>query len=135
MKNITNYLNDNKSYALDIVRVTVGLMMLYHGLEVFDSSKIQEYSQWDSIKNSGSPLFMAYLGKGAEFLIGALLTLGFFTRLASLLMVCTMAFITFKIGNGQFWYGDQHPFMFVLLGVIYLFLGGGQLSIDNYFKK
>jgi putative oxidoreductase len=46
-----------------------------------------------------------------------------------------MLYITFFVGNGVFWYGDQHPFMFVLLGIIYLFNGGGVFSIENLLTK
>ena len=135
MKNSSDFLTHNQHNALAIVRIVTGLMMIYHGVEVFDGTKIQEYSQWDSLKSTGFPMAMAYLGKGSELLIGILFSLGLFTRFAAFLMIFTMLYITFKIGNGQFWYADQHPFMFVLVGVIYLFLGENKFSFDNYFSK
>ncbi len=110
--------------------------MAYHGLEVFDHSQIVEYSKWDTVKNLPAPLLIAYVGKGLELLTGVCFVLGFFTRLAALLMAIDMLFICFRIGNGKFWYEDQHPFLFVLLAVLFFFTGPGKWSIDSVvFKK
>ncbi len=122
--------------GLVIVRIVIGLLMAYHGLEVFDNAKIVEYSKWDVIKNMPAPLFMAYLGKGLELLTGLCFVLGFFTRGAAILMTINMLFIVFKIGNGKFWYEDQHPFLFAIIAIIYFFVGPGAFSLDNLiFKK
>jgi len=117
--------------ALTIIRVIVGLLMAYHGLEVFDSAKIHEYAKWDSIKNLPAPLFMTYLGKGLEFITGCCFVLGLFTRPAALLMAANMVFICFKVGSGKFWYDDQHPFLFALIAIIFFFTGAGNLSLDK----
>lgn len=117
--------------ALAFIRVVTGLLMAFHGWEVFDATKIQEYSQWDSFKQYSNPLFMAYLGKGSELVGGVLLTIGLFTRMSALLLVGTMLYISFKVGGGRFWYEDQHPFLFVLLAFLYLFVGGGRYSLDK----
>ena len=117
--------------GLTIIRILVGILMAYHGWEVFDSSKIQEYAKWDSIKNLPAPLFMAYLGKGLELITGCCFVLGLFTRPAALLMTVNMLFICFKIGNGKFWYDDQHPFLFALIAMVFFFTGAGNLSADK----
>ena len=113
------------------IRIITGLLMAYHGLEVFDSAKINEYAQWDAIKNMPAPLFMAYLGKGLELVTGLCFVLGLFTRVAAIAMAINMLFICFKIGNGKFWYDDQHPFLFVLLAMVFFFTGPVALSVDN----
>jgi putative oxidoreductase len=46
-----------------------------------------------------------------------------------------MAYITFKIGHGKFWYEDQHPFMFVLFGLLFFFTGPGKWSLDHVLFK
>lgn len=117
--------------SITFVRIITGLLMLFHGLEVFNAQKIAEYSTWDSFKTFENPVFMAYVGKGAEFLAGLLLTIGWFTRVGALLLICIMAYITFKISEGRFWYEDQHPFLFLLLGIVFLFAGGGKFSLDK----
>lgn len=115
---------------LAILRITIGLLLIYHGYEVFDATTMKGYLEWDDFK---SPLgaFLVYAGKGAEFVAGVLLTLGFLTRLGALICIGTLAYITFFVGHGKFWYEDQHPFMFVLFGVLFFFMGPGKWSLDG----
>lgn len=120
---------NNTGFA--ILRIITGLLMSYHGLEIFQSAQMQEYASWDAIRNMPFPAFWAYLGKGTELVGGILLTLGFMTRIAAILLTLTMLFICFKIGNGKFWYEDQHPFLFALLSMIYFFTGPGKWSMDS----
>lgn len=116
--------------GLAFVRIVVGLLLVYHGWEVFDAEKIQEYAKWDALKKFSSPSTMAYFGKGSELVAGILLTLGLLTRFACLITVGTMLYITFFVGSGRFWYEDQHPFLFVLLALVFIFVGGGKYSMD-----
>lgn len=118
-----------------ILRVITGLFLVYHGREVFDAGKMNEYVQWDLFKNSSSGKFLVYLGKGAEFVAGVLLILGLFTRLAALITIGTLAYIAFFVGNGKIWADDQHPFMFVMLGFLFLFAGPGKFSLDGALFK
>ncbi len=122
--------------GLAILRIITGLLMAYHGWEVFDSNKMSEYAKWDIIKALPSPAFMVYLGKALEFITGTLLALGLFTRLAALLMAINMLFICFKVGNGKFYYEDQHPFIFAMLAMVFFFSGPVKWSIDQLnFKR
>ncbi|UFH53549.1 DoxX family protein [Spirosoma sp. KNUC1025] len=121
--------------GLTFVRIVVGLLLIYHGWEVFDPTKMKEYAVWDVFKESSSPSFMVYLGKGSELVAGILLTAGFLTRIACLIIIGTMLYITFFIGHGKFWYEDQHPFMFVLMGLVFFFTGAGKWSLDALFWK
>jgi putative oxidoreductase len=114
--------------ALAILRIITGLLLVYHGKEVFDGALMGEYQKWTQF---GGSAWMPYLGKGAEFVAGLLLVAGFLTRIAAFITIGTFAYITFFIGGGKFWYEDQHPFMFLLLGALFLFAGGGLWSIDR----
>ena len=116
--------------GIALVRIVVGLLMLYHGLEVFDRNQMHEYATWETF-GGPSGFFMVYVGKSAEFLAGLLLTLGLATRIASLLLIGSLGYITFFVGNGRFWYEDQHPFLFVLFGVLFLLTGPGSWSLDG----
>jgi putative oxidoreductase len=130
-----NFFEKNAINALMVVRIIVGLLMIYHGKEVFDNKLLSEYSLWDQFKGFSNPKLVVTIGKGVELVCGILLTIGFYTRIGALLLILSMLYITFFIGKGSFWYGDQHPFLFVLLGVIYLFFGGGNFSIDNFLNR
>jgi len=109
------------------MRIITGLLMAYHGLEVFDRQLMAGYATWDMIKILPAPTLLVYLGKGTELISGLLLTFGLFTRLATLAMAADMLFICFYIGHGKFYYEDQHPFLFALLALVFFFTGPGKL--------
>ncbi|MBK7652664.1 MAG: DoxX family protein [Flammeovirgaceae bacterium] len=119
---------------LGAIRIVLGLLTVYHGLEVFQSELINEYATWAPFQGSYGKL-MVYVGKSSELLAGLLLTAGAFTRVGALFLIGALGYITFFVGQGHFWYEDQHPFMFVLLGVIYLFYGPGAWSVDRGLAK
>ena len=114
------------------VRIVVGLLMTYHGWEVFDRATMEPYFEWEQLKALPFPAeFMAYVGKGTELVTGLCLTFGFLTRIAALVMAINMLFITFYIGNGIFYYQDQHPFLFAVIGVIFFFTGPVKWDLDH----
>ena len=114
-----------------LVRIITGLLMAYHGWEIFDTTKMDGYTKWLTDLRFPQPALMAYLGKLAELVSGILLTLGLFTRLAVWPLILTMLGITFGMGKGKVWYEDQHPFLFVLIGIVFFLAGGGRYSLDQ----
>jgi putative oxidoreductase len=118
--------------GLFLVRVVFSFFLIYHGYEVFDEKLMKGYTEWDAFKSSP---WLPYLGKAIELLAGILLLFGFLTRLSCLVTIATFGFITFFVGNGKFWYEDQHPFMFVLLALVFIFTGPGALALDNSIFK
>jgi len=42
-----------------------------------------------------------------------------------------MLYISLFVGTGKIWYQDQHPFLFVLLALVFFFTGPGKYSIDH----
>ncbi|MES2848625.1 MAG: DoxX family protein [Bacteroidota bacterium] len=121
--------------GLLLLRVVTGLLMAYHGLEVFKPEVIKGYTEWDVIKKLPSPLFMVYLGKGLELVTGICLTIGLFTRLSALFMFIDMIFICFKVGGGKFYYEDQHPFLFAMIALVFFFTGPVKWGLDFVFFK
>jgi len=121
--------------GLAFVRIITGALLIYHGQEVFNPELMKSYAEWDTFKGPGANL-VVYVGKSSEFIAGLLLFSGFLTRIGALITIGTLSYITFFIGHGKFWYEDQHPFLFVLLGLLFLFTGPGAWSVDEYvFKK
>ena len=121
--------------GLALIRVVIGVSLVYHGWEMFDTAAMDEYLKWDLFKNSFGKA-VVYGGKAAELLGGILLMLGLFTRIACVIIVCTMAYIAFLVGHGKIWYEDQYPFLFVLFGFVFIFTGPGSLSLDRaFFRK
>ncbi|MBL7746747.1 MAG: DoxX family protein [Chitinophagaceae bacterium] len=120
--------------GLLLIRVTLGVFLVYHGWEIFNEAKMNEYLAWDNFNNSNGKL-LVYAGKAAELVAGILFVLGLFTRLASLFTIGTMCYIAFFLGNGIIWNNDQHPFLFVLLALVFFFIGPGRFSFDHYLFK
>lgn len=121
--------------GLSVIRMIVGLFMIYHGLEVFSAEKMNVYLEWEMFKGSSIARVMVYAGKVAELVAGIFLFVGFLTRTAALIMVLTMAYIAFFVGHGKIWYEDQHPFLLVLLGLVFIFFGPGTWSLDKMLHK
>jgi putative oxidoreductase len=120
--------------GLAVVRIIVGGLTAYHGQEIFDPELMSSYLTWDTFKFPAAK-YMVYAGKLSELVGGLMLMLGWFTRMGAILVIGTLSYVTFFVGNGRFWYQDQHPFMFVLFGVLYLLTGPGTWSIDGLRKK
>lgn len=123
-----------QTVGLTLIRITIGAFLIYHGSEVFSAEKIDGYLQWDIFKTSNGRL-LVIAGKAAEFVAGIFFVLGFLTRVASLLTVGVMLYITFILGKGLIWYDDQYPFLFILLALVFFFTGAGKISLDNRLFK
>ena len=117
--------------GLAILRIITGMLMTYHGLEIFAREKMLPYMEWDVIKALPAPEMMLYMGKGLELFAGICFVLGLITRIASLIMAIDMLFICFKIGEGRFYYEDQHPFLFAMIALIFFFTGPVKWSLDK----
>ena len=118
------------SSGLLITRIILGSFLIFHGWEFFDADKMKEYQQWDAFKSSSGE-FLVYAGKGAELLAGFLFVFGFLTRIASLLTIGTMFYIAFLLGNGKIFTNDQHPVLFILISLLFIFTGAGKYSLDH----
>jgi putative oxidoreductase len=117
--------------GLALLRIIIGLLMAYHGLEIFDREKILPYLEWDVVKSLPAPETMVYLGKSLELITGICFVFGLFTRIAALFMAIDMLFICFKIGGGKFYYEDQHPFLFAMIAMVFFFTGPVKWSLDK----
>lgn len=121
--------------GIAIVRMIVGLLLIYHGQEVFNPELMRGYTEWDVFKGPFGKI-MVYIGKSTELLSGVLISFGLLTRVGALLVMGALSYVTFFVGQGRFWYEEQHPFMFVLFGLLLLFTGPGAWSVDAFiFKK
>ena len=116
--------------CIAVIRIVVGLLLIYHGIEIFSPETMDGYLQWEMFKVPYGKL-MVYMGKGSEFVTGILLFLGLLTRVSALVMIGNFSYITFFVGEGRFWYQEQHPFMFALFGILFLFTGPGAWSVDG----
>jgi putative oxidoreductase len=117
--------------GLATIRIITGLLMAYHGWEVFDRETMMSYTTWDVIKKLPAPELAVYVGKGLELITGICFTVGYMTRISAIFMAIDMLFICFVIGNGKFYYQDQHPFLFALIAIVFFFTGPVKWYLDK----
>lgn len=82
-----------------------------------------------------APAFFAWMGAFSEAIGGLLLIVGFQTRIASFLIVCTMLVAIFmqQVNNGLW---NCLPAMgFLWIGLFYTILGSGRFGLDYLLTK
>jgi putative oxidoreductase len=125
-----------QDYGIALVRIVTGILLVWHGWECFDAEKMKTYTGWFVERKYSNPEAWAHAGKIAELLSGIGFVLGLFTRLASVAAISAFAGIIFILGDkGKIFQGDQHPFLFILLALVFFFTGPGVLSLDEMFFK
>jgi putative oxidoreductase len=125
----------SRSIGIAVVRVTLGVVMLLHGVQkftVFTVAGVQGMLDGLGLPMTG---FLAVALPIAELLSGALLILGLLTRAAGVLaaLVGLGALFTMHLPSGFF--VDAGGYEFVLLiaaaGVALALLGGGRYALDT----
>ena len=123
------------SKGLALIRMIIGLLLIYHGYDVFNTEQMSGNAKWMYDLHYPFPTFFAFAGKAAEFVGGLSLLLGYRVRLFTIHLVVTLLLITFTMGHGKIFTDDQHPFLFALICAVYFFLGSGEWSLDEYMEK
>jgi putative oxidoreductase len=131
---------DALNLALLLLRVTVGAVMLAHGLNhIYGGGKIAGTGRWfASLGMKPGPLH-AWLASITEVVCGALLVLGLLTPFgaAGVVGVMLVAWITNHRGNGFFIFrpgeGWEYVMTLTALGVALGALGPGKWSLDEAF--
>jgi putative oxidoreductase len=120
--------------ALLILRVSIGALMLVHGLPKLMSLFASGPVQFPSVFGFGAGLSLG-LTVFAEVFCSVLLILGFGTRLAAIPLVITMLVAVFYVhGNDPF--GKQEIGLLYLLPYLVLLIAGpGKYSVDRFLWK
>lgn len=124
--------NDNLGKL--ILRLTVGSLMLFHGV-----AKISHLGSLEFIKgqlaNSGLPSVIAYGVYVGEIVAPIMIIFGFYARLGGLIVVINMVFAIglvhtsdlFTIGEHGGWRMELQAF-YLFCGLAVLFLGSGKFA-------
>ncbi len=135
-------IHTNNAKTTIIIRLMVGVVFLSEGIQKFLFPAIRGAGRFEKI-GLPSPEFLGSFVGTFEILCGALILLGFFTRLASipLIIIMLVAIATTKadlLANQGFWemmHGSRTDWA-MLLGSIFLLLkGSGYWSLDQKLNK
>ena len=146
--NVESILGTSPSWAITVVRVTLGLIFFAHG-----SQKVLGWFGGYGLKgttsyfvSTGIPLAVAYAVCFFEFLGGIGLLAGLLTRLAALAVITVMLGAIVKVhwANGLFinWeltagkgHGLEANMAFIAMAVACVIAGGGALSLDSLLAR
>jgi putative oxidoreductase len=125
--------------ALLILRVTVGVVFLAHGINhIYGGGKIEGTGRWFESLGMKPGILHAWMASLVEVAAGAALVLGFFTPIAAagVVGVMTVAFITNHMKNGFFIFrpgeGYEYVLTLTLVAIAVGTVGPGEWSIDGH---
>jgi putative oxidoreductase len=137
MTGVLEILNPYGSVLLLILRIVVGIGMVIHGYPKIKGGRVQA-GQW--MKSMGIPPFTADLATILEFFGGILLIFGLFTPVVGLFLAIHFGaialmksskmhakFISMEQGKPTY----ELDILYVLLALVFVFLGAGTYSLDH----
>jgi len=125
----------NSDIAKLLIRLSVGIMMLFHGVE-----KIM--NGINGVKHltttAGFPEFFAYGVYVGEVIVPIFIILGLYARVASLFLAINMAMAIFlAYGNSLFALGKngapliELPLFYLVLSIVIFLLGSGRYAVNS----
>jgi putative oxidoreductase len=129
----TGYSDNVISFALFILRITMGGLIIPHGYQKLMSfaSKSATFPDFLHVGHSTSMALSIF----AEFFCGIFILLGLFTRLASIPLIINMAVAVIFAHNGKIFGDGEHATLFLGGFITLLFAGPGKISLDKMIGK
>jgi putative oxidoreductase len=131
------YLDRLQPLALLVMRVALGVIMTVHGYhKVFGG--LHHFAQM--VGGMGLPAWLGYVSSFTEFLGGALILAGLFTRPAAFAVCIDMAVAIWKVHlhNGLIGSPDRPgyelPLAVAALAFALIFFGGGPIALDHVLR-
>lgn len=112
----------NDDIAKLILRLTLGLLMLFHGIAKLMHPESVTFIQ-NQLASHGLPNFLVYGVYIGEIVASLMIIFGVFTRWGGLLIVLNMIFAIFLVHLGDFFALTQHGGWRLELQAFYLFSG------------
>lgn len=119
--------------ALTIRIIFGGLMLVNHGWGKFDKITSGNIGFPDPL-GIGSEISL-YLAVFSEVICAALVTVGLFTRAATIPLLFTMGVAFFVVHGGDAFAEKESSFMYLLGYLAIIFIGPGKYSMDRAFRK
>ncbi len=125
-----------------LLRAMVGVVGVYHGSQKlfgwFGGDGIRPFAGFLESLNVPLPLLNAYMAAGAEFIGGALLIAGLFTRLAAIPFMIAMLVAAFMVHGKAFdarQGGLEYPLTLAVALAAIALIGPGRYALDRLFRR
>jgi putative oxidoreductase len=118
-----------------ILRLTVSIMMLFHGLEkiINGISGVKHLTT-----SAGFPEFFAYGVYVGEIIVPIFILLGAYARAASLVLALNMMFAIFLAYRNSLFSLGKHgapvfelPFLYLIMSILIFTLGSGKYALNS----
>ena len=124
-----------------LLRVVLGVSMLYHGYEklippggLHRSDPLGGIHYFNHfVVSLGLPFWMGYLSVAAEFLGGAFLIVGLLSRFWGLMVAGNMLVAIWKVNSHHGYAGSEYSIALVAMALMVLVAGSGALALDRRF--
>lgn len=129
----TKYSDGSVSFALLMLRLTAGGLMIQHGYDKLVKFAVMSKGFPDPFGvGSTASLTMTVF---AEFFCAILVLVGLLTRLATVPLIIAMAVAVFYAHKGQVFGEGEHAALFLGAYITLLFAGPGKISMDRLIGK
>ena len=132
-------LNNLQPWGALFLRLVLGTAMLYHGWsKVIPAggfhggnafSAIERHSHY--VASLGLPYWLGIVSALTEFVGGALLLLGLFTRFAALLVAVNMLVALVMVNRHHGYGGSEYSLALLVIALMLLFYGAGICALDR----
>ena len=136
---MSRLLDGLQPWALLLLRLTLGVAMLYngwdkvvptsglHGNHLF--SALQHWNEF--VVRLGMPAWLGTVSALTEFFGGVLLLVGLFTRVVALLVAVNMAVALWKVNLHHGYAGSQYSVALLAMAVLLVTTGSGALALER----
>jgi putative oxidoreductase len=129
-----NELVTNAAVGRLVLRLTLGILMLFHGFGKLTSSGTIDFIS-NTLASAGLPGFIAYGVFVGEVIAPLMIIIGIYTRIGGLLIAINMVFAILLVHRGDLlsvtehggWHLELQAF-YLFTGVALVFLGSGRLA-------
>jgi len=135
---MSRWLNSLQPWGALLLRLVLGAAMVFHGygkviptngLHGSPLTALEHFSQF--VASLGLPPWLGYVSALTEFLGGAFLILGLFTRFAAFMIAInmTVALVTVNLHKG--YSASEYTLALIAMALMLLFYGPGALALDR----
>ena len=115
-----------------VLRLFFGITLIYGTQDnIFHQEHMLKFRDFVAQHGFPYPLMSAYVSAYAQFICGALLTIGALTRLSSMVMIINFIVALLMVHVGQPFGANISPLAMLFCGVFFLLHGPGPWAVDN----